>query len=140
MTATDEILYNEEKGFASYTALKQRLNINSSNKEFSLMRGTILKLKPFSLEELTKLSEKIIEIYSRVYPLELKTTPDSIKNWVLLEFNKNKVDIEKLSVRIFIIKLIEILDIISTDPNNNIFKTRLELSKSNGKYIFKNKL
>ena len=141
LTTTESLLYDTEKGFKSYPALSQRLGIKDKDaKGFTSLRNTIIKLASLDHSNLEVLSEKIFDVYSRVYPLEIKTSIKSLKNWVLFTYNKEGIDIDNLSVRLFVIKYIEILDIISENPNNHIFKNNLEINKSNGKYIFKNKL
>ncbi|BEP28026.1 BREX system ATP-binding domain-containing protein [Helicovermis profundi] len=140
LTTTNTLLYDEEKGFKSYPALSQRLGINTGTDNFTSYRSTIMKLTPLSFLDFKLLAEKIAEVYSRVYPLEMKTSAESLKNWVLLTYQKEGYDINNLSIRLFVIKYIEILDVVSENPNNQLYKKNLAISKSNGKYIFKNTL
>jgi len=124
---TPEFFQNQEKGVKSYTALAQRLGDAIDKKGSSLldMRQTIMRLNELNSNELLELTEKILDLHKLAYAWEPTTSCSAIKSWATLALKRSKQGL-KVNTREFIVKLIEILDIMEQHPGYNIFSNELK--------------
>ncbi len=134
-------LIHDEKGVGSYGALAQRLGhaIDPKRKNMGDLRQPILWLSPLGDAAFLEFTRALSKLYAHHYPLELKISTESLKNWVLLSYHKEGTDLKMLTFRDFSTKLLEILDIIQQNPDNNVFRSELLASQQNGQMIFKTK-
>jgi hypothetical protein len=142
VSGTEEIINNKEKGFRSNLALSQRLGnaIDSYKTGLTDMRQPIIMLKDIKLKDYIIITDKIVEIYKKAFNVDIKITNESLKNWVLYTYHKERVDIGKLKTREFITRLITILDTIDQNPDNFIYSSNLEFRMNGERPIFKNVL
>lgn len=134
-------LIHDDKGVGSYGALAQRLGhaIDPKRKNMGDLRQPILWLSPLGDTSFLEFTRALSKLYAHHYPLELKISTESLKNWVLLSYHKEGTDLKTLTFRDFSTKLLEILDIIQQNPDNNVFRSELLASQQNGQIIFKTK-
>jgi hypothetical protein len=134
-------LIHDDRGVGSYGALAQRLGhaIDPKRKNMGDLRQPILWLSPLGDTSFLAFTRALSKLYAHHYPLELKISTESLKNWVLLSYHKEGTDLKTLTFRDFSTKLLEILDIIQQNPNNNVFRSELLASQQNGQIIFKTK-
>ncbi len=139
LSGTKEIIENEEKGFRSNIALSQRLGNAIDSYEFGIgnIKESIIMLKDIKITDYLEITDKIVNIYKYAYDIHIKTTSESLKNWVLYTYNKNGKNIHELKVREFITRLITILDQVD---ENHIYNSNLEFKMSGDRPIFKNVL
>lgn len=140
LSGTEEIVNNEEKGFRSNIALSQRLGnaIDSYKSGLVDIRQPIVMLKDIELKDYISITEKIVVIYKKAFNTEIKITDESLKNWVLYTYHKDKIDINKLKIREFITRLITILDTIDQNPDNFVYNSNLDFKMNGDIPIFKN--
>lgn len=140
LSGTEEIVNNEEKGFRSNIALSQRLGnaIDSYKSGLVDIRQPIVMLKDIELKDYISITEKIVVIYKKAFNTEIKITDESLKNWVLYTYHKDKIDINKLKIREFITRLITILDTIDQNPDNFVYNSNLDFKMNGDRPIFKN--
>lgn len=122
---THELFHNEEKGFKSYAALSQRIGsaISSSKELVTNLRQPVIALKSFEQEDYYKLTEKIINIHGSHYHYRAPVDITSIYNLVMIECSK--INKDKITIRNYSKKLLEILDLIEQNPDLPIFKTKV---------------
>lgn len=138
--ATNDFFENPEKGIKTYEALEQRLGnaIDKYNKGLTDIRQPIMRLHKFSKEQLHMLTDKIVELYNIAYDLKPSITNESITSWTLLCCKKFGARLSELTPREYIIKLVEILDIMEQHPENAIFTAELATVKRGDKEFFIN--
>lgn len=139
MSTTPRLLENEEKGFSTYGALSQRLGraIDPARRNMGDLRQPAIWLKPLSHKVFSDFTDEFCKMYKNIYPIDLKISVESLKNWVLLSFHKEGTDYKTLTFRDFSTKLLEILDIIQQNPKNNVFRSELSATEKNGQIVFK---
>lgn len=140
ISATSDLLYDDEKGFKSYEALSQRLGVGGTTRASYSPRSTVLNLKPLSDGDYLDLTKDVINRYTSIYDISLRISPESIKNWVFLSCQQENVAVDHITPREFLVKLMEILDSIEENPEGHVFKTELSMMKSGDSFIFKSKL
>lgn len=119
---TPEFFDHEEKGVKSYQALHQRIGeLISSGRDIQNLKQPVIDLKGFSKEDFTELAEKVIKLHQQVTGSEIKIQVPYMVNLAMLESSK-QVSTEGLSVRVFLKKLIELLDLLKDNPELPIFK------------------
>jgi hypothetical protein len=141
--ATNDFFENPEKGIKTYEALEQRLGdaIDKYNKGLTDIRQPIMRLHKFSKEQLQALTDKIVDIYNKAYDLKPSITNESITSWTLLCCKKFGSRLSELTPREYIIKLVEILDIMEQHPENAIFTAELStVQKGNKEFFINNSL
>jgi hypothetical protein len=140
--ATDELLLDKERGIPSYQALYQRLGnpVDKKNSSLSDIRQPILHLPNLSEEDLVKITKNILELYKEIYDLNPKISVESISNWALCMYKEVEPDMEKINLRKYIMKVMEVFDIIEQHPENTLFKAELEKYEKGNKPVFKAKL
>jgi hypothetical protein len=134
---TPEFFENEEKGVKSYKALAQRLGnaIDKKNSSLSDMRQTIMRLNELNSNDLLELTESILFLHKLAYTWEPDNSSSAIKSWTTLALKSSKGSII-VNTREFIVKLIEILDIMQQHPGYNIFNNELKIiNNERGKLI-----
>ncbi len=141
MSATPDVLTDEERGFPTYQALSQRLGqaMDPGRSSMGDLKQPVLHLKPLGIDAFGDFTHAFVEEYRQAFPLQLRITPESLKNWVLLTYHKEGVDLTTLTIRSFSTKLLEILDIIQQNPDNNIFRSELYAYPGPGGMVFKSK-
>lgn len=122
---TDELFNNAEKGIKSYDALNQRIGYNITNAKGSIfsIRNPLIELKEFSNNDFLSLTEKMINLHEDHYSHRVPVDISTIYNLVIIECNK--VNKEKITIRNYLKKLLEILDLIEQNPDLPIFKTKV---------------
>lgn len=134
-------LFESDKGIRSYEALSQRLGeaINVKSNALYDIRQPIMYLKRIDFEVYTELSEKLTYLYKKVFNLQLNISINSLKNWVFLTYKQDGKEYYDLTIREFITKYIEIMDIIHQNPGNHIFNTELTCIPQKDTLIFKSR-
>lgn len=137
---TNELFENPDKGIKTYEALFQRLGnaIDKQNHSLTDIRQPIIRLHRFTRDQLQSLTNKIVDIYHKAYDLTPSITNDSITSWTLLCCKKFGSRLEQLTPREYIIKLVEILDIMEQHPENAIFSAELTTVQKGDREFFIN--
>lgn len=132
-------LFESEKGIPSYEALRQRLGtaIGSNSSKLLDIKQPVMYLKRLPFDFYYELGEKLTYIYKKVYPLQLNISLESLKNWVFLTYKEQGKNYDEITVREFITKYIEIMDIIQQDPGHHVFNAELTSHLQNNQMIFK---
>ena len=138
--ATEEFFEDSEKGIKTYAALHQRIGTgpDKSGSSFPDRRRPVMNLSKLNLEDIQALTDKIVAVHLNAYNWNPKISNEAIRNWTLLEFKKTGNPIMPVNTRIFITKLIEILDIMEQNPNNKVYCSELRLVRKNGADTFVN--
>ncbi|MFA9397035.1 MAG: BREX system ATP-binding domain-containing protein [Clostridiaceae bacterium] len=137
-SASEKLLDDPDKGIKTYKPLYQRLGNAIDKKSSSLLdkRQVILRLKDINDDDISLLSSKIIDIHKTAYNWSPKISYNSINSWTLVSLKKEDKNLSSINTREYIIKLIEILDIMEQNPNNSIFNKELDTQIKNGSKIF----
>ncbi|WP_394022996.1 ATP-binding protein [Anaerococcus martiniensis] len=134
--ATRKTIFDENRGFSSYGALKGRLGSEESmdNKLVNTNR-TVLGLKPLSNEEIYTLLENLVNVYNVHYKESIEISQREIITYMEGQLNRPGAD-EFLTPRAVIKDFIEILDLKRQNSNVDLmdiiserFKNVLEISK-----------
>jgi hypothetical protein len=138
-SGSDALFKSEEKGILSYEALAQRLNVSTKKSKILMSDSnqSVIFLNKLDFEMYSELSEKLTYIYKKVYPLELKISIESLKNWVFFDFKEQGISFEDISIREFIIKYLSFLEQLTTNPENQILKFELYAFFENKDLVFK---
>jgi len=141
--ATNDFFENPEKGIRTYEALHQRLGdaIDKSNSALYDVRQPVLRLQKLSIDEFQELTDRVIDIYKKLYNFEPKTNNESIRSWTFISCKKFGAKISELSIREYLTKLIEVLDIMEQHPDNKVFTSELKaVRKGDTEVYINNKL
>jgi hypothetical protein len=138
--ATNDLFENPEKGINTYEALSQRLGdaIDKNNSALRDVRQPIIQMQKLSIEEFQELTDRVIDIYKVLYNFEPKTNNESIRSWTFISCKKFGAKISELSIREYLTKLIEVLDIMEQHPENKVFTSELKPVKKGGTEIYIN--
>jgi hypothetical protein len=138
--ATKDFFENPEKGIRTYEALSQRLGdaIDKSNSALHDVRQPVMRLQKLSIEEFQELTDRVIDIYKMLYNFELKTSNESIRSWTFISCKKFGANISDLSLREYLTKLIEVLDIMEQHPDNKVFTSELKAVKKGNTEVYIN--
>ncbi|HYF81614.1 MAG TPA: BREX system ATP-binding domain-containing protein [Clostridia bacterium] len=138
--ATNDFFENPEKGVKTYEALSQRLGdaIDKSNSALYDVRQPIIRLQKLSVEEFQELTDRVIEIYKQLYNFEPKTSNESIRSWTFISCKKFGAKISELSIREYLTKLIEVLDIMEQHPENKVFTSELKAVRKGDTEVYIN--
>lgn len=139
---TATIFEDPEKGIKTYQALDQRLGeTGSKGTQGSYdMRQTVLRLEKLDNEELQTLTNRIVQLHQTAYGWQPKISSEAARNWTLLTLGKDNGTGQPINTREFIIKLVEILDILEQNPGYNLYNTELKMLNRNGVDMFVNVL
>lgn len=139
---TTRLIKDKEKGFASAEGLFQRIGepIIDNRRNFIDYRQPVIQIDSIKYDDFSLLSEKIVQIYMIAFNIAFKISSDAIMNWALLTLVKEGKNISSINSRLFIKKILEIMDVIEQNPKNHIFRSELISSMSNGKLQFKTRL
>jgi len=135
--ATDTLLYDQDRGLSQYEPLAQRLGTVSAQPP-SLkrdLRQPVMRLVPLSLAEITVLTERVLLLHQEAYGWNPNIDPELLRNWTLFECHKGNVIVLPVNTRLFLQKLIKILDIMEQGTNMPFLKVKLTLVEKNGYYI-----
>ncbi len=137
--ATNDLLNDTEKGIPSYQALFQRLGnpVDKNNAALSDIRQPILKLPDLSDEDFIKITKNIFEIYNKIYNIDLKISIESITNWALYMYKEVEPQMKKVNLRKFVMKVVEVFDIIEQHPDITILRSELKKIEKDGVPYFK---
>lgn len=118
--ATRKTVFDENRGMASYGALKGRLGTEDSmDSKFLNTNRTVLPLKPLSVEEIYTLLENLNDIYNVHYRKNISMTTEHIKMYMEEQLNRPG-SAEFLTPRAVIKDYLEILDLIRQNPDESI--------------------
>lgn len=139
--ATNDFFENPEKGVKTYEALSQRLGdaIDKSNSALYDVRQPVIRLKKLSTEEFQELTDRVIDIYKTLYNFEPITSNESIRSWTFISCGKFGAKLSELSIREYLTKLIEVLDIIEQHPENRLFTSELKTVKKGNTEVYINR-
>ena len=139
---TETIFEDPEKGIKTYQALDQRLGETSSkgNQGIYDMRQTVITLQKLDNEDLQSLTNRIVQLHQTACDWKPKISSEAARNWTLLTLSKEKGTGQPINTRAFIIKLVEILDILEQNPGYNLYNTELKMLNRNGVDMFVNVL
>ena len=117
---TRKTVFDENRGMASYGALKGRLGTEDimSSKLLNTNR-TVLPLKPLSPEEIYTLLENLNNIYNIHYRNTINMSTDNIRIYMEEQLNRPGAN-EFLTPRAVIKDFLEILDLIRQNPKEKI--------------------
>jgi len=136
--ATKEWFQNQEKGPETYPALSQRIGKwpDKIQMNYSAQSKPIITLSQPTKDELRAVTSKIIKLYSFAYGFDLKISDDSLHNWVTLLLQQDNVKSEDVNMRLYLMKLIEFLDLMKYNPNSKVFNAEMKTVSINGKPQF----
>jgi hypothetical protein len=134
---TEKFFSDHEKGIRAYEALSQRLG-KQEDSQITDIKQPILKLSQLSDEHFQGLTDFILRMYKVLYNFTPNIQTDSIKNWVFLLYRKSGKNPNQLTVREFLTKLLEILDLMEQHKERHMFKTELKMVKHNEQHLFVN--
>ena len=140
--ATDEFFEDRERGIQTYSALYQRIGGKPDNfsASFPDKRRPVMHLAKLNPGDIQALTDKIVTIHREAYQWAPGISNEAIRNWTLLEFKKAGEPISPVNTRLFVTKLVEILDIMEQNPENKLYCSELRLVKKNGADMFVNSL
>lgn len=135
---TENLLENPLRGIKTYIPLYQRLGnaIDKGSSSLADKRQVILRLKNIDDKDMDELSDKIVSLHKTAYNWIPKISNNSIKCWALVSLKKENKKISPVNIREYIIKIIEILDIMEQNPSNAIFQKELNIQIKSGTEIF----
>jgi hypothetical protein len=138
--ATNDFFENPEKGIRTYEALSQRLGdaIDKSNSVLHDVRQPVIRLHKLNTEEFQELTDRVIDIYKTLYNFEPITSNESIRSWTFISCKKFGAKISELSIREYLTKLIEVLDIMEQHPDNRLFTSELKTVKMGDTEVYIN--
>ena len=117
---TPELFDDPEKGIVTHEALNQRLGRSIERVrvpgEAQDMRQPVITLNPFKKEGLQHLTDRVVAIYEKAFDFSPETSYESIQNWTLFELKKATSNAD-YSIREYITKLIEVLDLLQQHPD-----------------------
>lgn len=117
---TRKTVFDENRGMASYGALKGRLGTEDIMESKLLNTNrTVLPLKPLSPEEIYTLLENLNNIYNIHYKNTIDLSTENIKMYMEEQLNRPGAD-EFLTPRAVIKDFLEILDLIRQNPREKI--------------------
>ncbi|MDA3847076.1 MAG: DUF2791 family P-loop domain-containing protein [Vallitaleaceae bacterium] len=127
IAGTDELFCDDEKGFPSYAALSQRLgdNIKSSKQNIGNVRQPVVHLTRLGEGEFKNIGEKLFTIHKDYYGYEVEVDFEKVFNLVMIECRKDHQG-KEVTMRYFLKKMIEILDLLEKEPNLPIFNARIK--------------
>lgn len=139
--ATNDFFIDPEKGISTYEALSQRLGdaIDKSNSVMHDVRQPIMRLQKLKVEDLQELTDRVIEIYKVLYDFNPETSNESIRSWTLISCKKFGEKISELSIREYLTKLIEVLDIMEQHPENRLFTSELKPVRNDHSEVYINR-
>jgi len=139
--ATNDFFENPEKGIKTYEALSQRLGdaIDKSNSALYDVRQPVIRLHKLNTEEFQELTDRVIDIYKMLYNFEPVNSNESIRSWTFISLRKFGGKIAELSIREYLTKLIEVLDIMEQHPENRLFTSELKAVKKGGTEVYINR-
>ncbi len=140
---THELFENTERGIRTYEALSQRLGnaIDKYNQSLTDIRQPIIRLHRFTRDQLQTLTDILVDLYHKAYDLTPSISTESITSWVLLCCKKFGSKISELTPREYIVKLVEILDIMEQHPENTLFRAELAtVQKGRQEFFINNSL
>ncbi|MDF1618075.1 BREX system ATP-binding domain-containing protein [Petrocella sp. FN5] len=118
---TDEFFDDEEKGIKSYKALNQRIGSSVQGpSSLTNVRQPILQIQALNGEDYEALAIKMVELHSKSYAYEYVVNAMNIANLAKLEASKT-IEGSTITVRIFLKKVLELLDLMLDNPNLPIF-------------------
>ncbi len=134
---TDNLLYDQERGFAQYEPLAQRLGglstpLPSGKRD---IRQPIMRLAPLSLAGITILTERVLLLHKGAYGWNPNIAAELLRNWALFECHKGNRIVLPINTRLFLQNLVKILDIMEQGTNMPISKMKLRLVEKNGHYF-----
>lgn len=120
--ATRKIVFDENRGMASYGALKGRLGIEKAmDSQLVNTNRTALPLKPLTNEELYTLLDNLNNIYNVHYGSEIVMHPEHIRMYMEEQLNRPGAD-EFLTPRAVIKDYLEILDLIRQNSSLSVIE------------------
>jgi hypothetical protein len=118
---TDDFFDDEEKGLKSYMALYQRIG-NSMESPSSIInvKQPVLEIQALRDEDYETLANKLAALHAKRYVYEYEVNAMHIAKLAKLEASKS-VESSAITVRIFLKKVLELLDLMLDNPNLPIF-------------------
>ncbi len=118
---TDDFFEDEEKGLKSYMALYQRIGSSmESPLSITNVRQPILQIQALRQEDYEMLANKLVALHSKRYAYDYMVNAMHITNLAKLEASKI-VGGNAITVRIFLKKVLELLDLMLDNPDLPIF-------------------
>ncbi len=123
---TQELFQNDEKGFKSYAALNQRIGslIPHGKHEVRNLRQPIVTLKAIEPIQFLEMTDKIMALHLEHYQYTTQVEAQSLHHLAFIECEKMSKG-EPITIRNFIKKLLEILDLMEKRPDLPIFKAKV---------------
>jgi hypothetical protein len=123
--ATKEWLHNEEKGPQIYPALYQRIGKGNDSAVTgdTDVRQPIVILSKMTTAEMQKLTQNVMEMYKYAYDFKLEINPQSLQKWMTIQFKEEGMELQDVSIRLYLKKLMEVLDIMEQNPDSQVIKT-----------------
>jgi len=118
---TDDFFDDEEKGLKSYRALYQRIGSSiESPSSITNVKQPILQIQALREEDYEALANKLIALHSKRYSYDYVVNRMHIANLAKLEASKS-LEGNTITVRVFLKKVLELLDLMLDNPNLPIF-------------------
>ncbi len=134
--ATKDWFDHPEKGPQTYPPLTQRLGQWPETRlpTHPDLRRPIMVLSRPVPDELSGLTQKIIELYSYAYEFDLPVSQASLQKWVALFLREDGVAEKDINMRKYLMKLLEVLDLMIYNPNSRVFNAEIK-AVSHGKKV-----
>lgn len=120
---TDDFFEHEEKGLKSYKAIYQRVGKTLNNKSQSLnnVRQPVITITTPTREDYMELSRRVLKLHEESFAYKLPIDIDNFVNITMLESIK-LLSGEALTIRVYLKKFIELLDLAQDNPELPIFR------------------
>ncbi|HNU79365.1 MAG TPA: DUF2791 family P-loop domain-containing protein, partial [Bacillota bacterium] len=113
--------------------------IDKSNSALYDVRQPVIRLHKLNTEEFQQLTDRVIDIYKMLYNFVPANSNESIRSWTFISLRKFGGKLAELSIREYLTKLIEVLDIMEQHPENKLFTSELKAVKKGDTEVYINR-
>jgi len=138
LVGTEEFFENRETGIRSHEALHQRIGsaMDSGGSLLNDLRQPVIHLGSLPEEDLNRLTGNLVRLHTAMRRWSPPISVSSIRNWTLLNLYRSGEPRPSANPRAYIIRLLELLDLMQQHPERQIFHTELDLVLQEGRYHF----
>ncbi len=117
---TDTLFSTDPKGIKAYPALYQRLGLENRTMAGNMQdaRQTVMVMKELQGTQLLRITEKVIAAHTLAHGWSPSAPGQTIMNWALMGLQKGGKD--QVNTRLFMMKLLEVLDIMEQNPQQRL--------------------
>lgn len=138
LVGTEEFFNNRDTGIRSHEALHQRIGsaMESGGSLLHDLRQPVIHLGHLPEEDLNRLTGNLVRLHTALHRWSPSISVPSIRNWTLLNLYRSEEPRPSANPRAYIIRLLELLDLMQQHPERQIFHTELDLVPADGRYRF----